>query len=150
MGMHSAKILIFLGLPALLVSVPGSSEFDVSDRDSTSKETVQQVGSSAGLTINVDPETGEILGYRRPDPEALREEDRLRQALSQSDEGLVEVRLPDGSVRVDLQGRFRHINAARLGEHSRVEQLCADRWEVLSGFLRPPGSTLADDSEGAK
>lgn len=36
----------------------------------------------------IDPETGETIGYRRPEAAMLRADERLRQAMSRSHEGL--------------------------------------------------------------
>lgn len=45
----------------------------------------------------------------------------LAAALSSSSEGLYEEVLPDGSIMVDLQGRFRSVAFATLTESGRVQ-----------------------------
>lgn len=45
-------------------------------------------------------------------------------ALSQSSEGLVEVRMPDGSTMIDLQGRFQMTSQATVQADGRVKTDC--------------------------
>jgi hypothetical protein len=59
------------------------------------------------IRVFIDPQTGRL---RPPTPEEARQMGELmRQMTSRSTEGLEQVRHPDGSVSVDLQGRFRHV-----------------------------------------
>jgi hypothetical protein len=60
------------------------------------------VVGAAGMRIFKDPETGEI-GMPTADQSAVLETD----ANSEDMTGLTQVTLPDGSVMIDLQGRFQ-------------------------------------------
>jgi hypothetical protein len=51
--------------------------------------------------------TDELVGELLLDPTA-------REALRTDSDGLIEERMPDGSVRVDLLGRFQNVVVARL------------------------------------
>jgi hypothetical protein len=66
-----------------------------------------EVGS--GMTIYIDPQTGEIRPDPAPGTVPLQLTPEQRNAFSTSHEGLVEVPStePGGGVKLDLQGRFQ-------------------------------------------
>ena len=66
-------------------------------------------GSTAGMMIHVDPQTGEILREPASGTMPLPLPSTLRRALSTSHQGLLETPslVPGGGVKVDLQGRFQ-------------------------------------------
>ncbi len=69
---------------------------------------------------HLDPETGTLM----VPPAKLRTiqlSPELEQALSASHEGLVEVALPDGTVVLNLQGRFTSMLFATLGQDGETE-----------------------------
>lgn len=108
--------------------------------DKRAKAPVSESTNRSGMRAYIDPETGELVGYRPPDRADVQVSERLRQALSRSDEGLESVTLPDGSVRVDLQGRFRHLNAARLDAGHELHTICVDHFSHLLEFIAPANS----------
>jgi len=67
-----------------------------------------QPGAS-GMVIYIDPQTGAILKEPAPGTVPLQLTPDQQNALSTSDQGLVETpsSAPGGGVKVDLQGRFR-------------------------------------------
>ncbi len=95
----------------------------------------RETQNRSGMRAHIDPETGELIGYRAPEATDARISDHVRNALSRSDEGLESVTLPDGSVRVDLQGRFRHLNAARTGSGHGPDSICVDHYSHLLAFI---------------
>ena len=68
-----------------------------------------QAPAGAGMTIYIDPQTGAIRSDPAPGTEPLQLSPEERNALSTSQEGLVEVPspVPGGGSKVDLQGRFQ-------------------------------------------
>ncbi len=104
--------------------------------------------SGAGLRAHIDPETGELIGYRAPGRADIQLSERVQEALSRSDEGLESITLPDGSVRVDLQGRFRHLNAARLVSGRDLESICVDHLLPLWEFI--VASSSMNEAEGER
>ena len=60
----------------------------------------------------------------------------LAPKLNRSDEGLVKVVHPDGSVSMDLQGRFQSVVLVRFGEDGKLEVYSFDELEPAMGFLR--------------
>ena len=72
------------------------------------------VARGSGVAV-VDPVSGELV-EAAPAGAGL----GLENALSTSSDGLVAEELPDGSVRVHLQGRFRHAAFATVDAGGRV------------------------------
>jgi hypothetical protein len=60
---------------------------------------------------------------------------------NQSTEGLVQVQHPDGTVSMDLQGRFQNVMLAKKSDDGSVSQACVDNSEAAAAFLRSKEST---------
>ena len=78
---------------------------------------------AAGRIIALDPETGQLGA---PSPEQLRALAARPgvAAVSRTDEGLLETRLTDGTVILDLGGRFQDNVVARLDRNGRLVYGC--------------------------
>ena len=87
----------------------------------------------AGREVQVDPQTGQIKPLS-PE-EAKRLADGLKVMLNNSTEGLVEVHHADGSVSMDLQGRFQHVMVARIEADGTLTQSCVDNPEAAASFF---------------
>src|SRR5919202_1551828 len=59
---------------------------------------------------------------------------------NKSTDGLVEVRHADGTVSVDLQGRFQNVTLARKNDDGSVSEACVDNPEAPSGTTPAPRS----------
>lgn len=107
----------------------------------------ERPSGQAGLRVYIDPETGEILDEIPPEAqEQLERRARERYPLNYSHEGLESVTLPDGSVRLDLQGRFRSFQAVRRNEYGELEHLCTQHPGGLHQFLHThPGAEETGD-----
>src|SRR5262245_4511296 len=81
----------------------------------------------AGMRIEMDPETGAPGLAHTPVPplSAVPRDDEA--ALSHSDQGLQQVVLPDGSVMVDLQGRFQEYAVMEIGPDGKLRMRCVQR-----------------------
>jgi hypothetical protein len=85
---------------------------------------------SAGMTVHKDPVTGRFVPVPEGPKDPLSKE--LSDAMSMSQEGLVEVPSPGGGFKVDLRGRFQQAMTAtantdgsvtvRCGQHQRREK----------------------------
>lgn len=75
----------------------------------TSTPEVASAPADAGMRIYQDPETGTI----GPPPAGAEPVGGIN-LLNDSDEGLVQVRLADGSYMVDLQGRFQEYYVVQM------------------------------------
>ena len=107
---------------------------------------------TAALRAAIDPETGQLvtgpaaarLAETGADKQA---EADLEQMLSRSDAGLQQVHRPDGTVSVNLEGRFMSASVARLGADGRVETLCAEDAAAAEAFLADRPATDANGLE---
>lgn len=87
----------------------------------------------AGQDVKVDGQTGEIQPLTPQEAEKLAE--GLKPMLNQSTEGLVEVQHPDGSVSMDLEGRFQSVTVARVNKDGSVTQSCVDNPRAAGAFF---------------
>jgi hypothetical protein len=67
---------------------------------------------TAGMVVAIDPETGALVPPTLEQLRALTAAERT--GLMRTSEGLTEVRLPNGAVKLDLQGRFMEFGLAQL------------------------------------
>ena len=82
------------------------------------------------MMVYLDPETGQRVS--RPITEAQRQMSRsARTRLNRSSEGLEVVHRPDGSMMVDLQGRFRNTSVVRRGTDGSLHLECDTDAEPL-------------------
>jgi len=87
----------------------------------------------AGQDVQVDPQTGQIKPLS---PEkAKRLVDELKPVLNRSTDGLTQVRHGDGSLSMDLQGRFQNIVVARRNSDGTIEKSCVDNLEAAANFF---------------
>ena len=76
------------------------------------------------MRVAIDAETGEMS---TPSPEQHKAmEHELQEMLSRSDAGLYEEVLPDGTVKVNLQGRFQNASIAVIDADGNLHTSCAE------------------------
>jgi hypothetical protein len=97
-------------------------------------ETAQRP-ATAGMVIGIDPETGR-LGM--PTPEQLRNLEAQQQIQIEHSPDLVEIHNPDGSVTVDLQGRFQEYATVRTGPDGKLIFECVDGAKNAERVLHSP------------
>ena len=74
-----------------------------------------------GLRVVVDPVTGRIVGEPRAGVSRSFQVDReLLLALSRSHEGLIAEQRPDGTMSIDLQGRFQSASVVTIDENGEL------------------------------
>lgn len=88
---------------------------------------------AAGMIIAIDPETGAIVPPSAA--QVLRLTSAERTGLQRSSAGLTQVRLPNGTVMVDLQGRFMEYSVLRLDLQGRPRAACMDDERALLQWL---------------
>ena len=95
--------------------------------------------------------SGPTADVPRPSTEGIMRNPILRNALSRSTEGLVFQRAPDGTISVDLQGRFQNVSVARIDADGEIRTGCVSSHESLAEFLAAhPGAAEEDFSAEAK
>ena len=56
--------------------------------------------------------------------------------LDDSADGLRQVKHADGSVSIDLEGRFQNVTVARVNAEGTVDQSCVDNPRAAAKFFR--------------
>ena len=87
----------------------------------------------AGREVQVDPQTGKIKPLTPEEAQQLA--DGLKTMLNKSTEGLEQVQQGDGTVSMDLKGRFRNVAVARTNDDGSVEESCVDEPEQAAAFF---------------
>lgn len=86
-----------------------------------------------GQNIQVDSQTGQIQELTPEEAQKLAA--GLKPMLNKSSDGLVTVQHPDGSVSMDLQGRFQNVAVARVNKDGTVSQSCVDNPRAAGAFF---------------
>ena len=87
----------------------------------------------AGQDIQVDTQTGEIKPLTPQEAQQLA--NGLAPMLDNSTDGLVQVRHADGSVSMDLQGRFQNVTVVKVNTDGTIEQGCVDNPRAAAKFF---------------
>ncbi len=95
------------------------------------------------------PQAEQINNQTRPltAQEAQKLADGIKDLVNQSDEGLIEVQHPDGSVSVDLQGRFQNVVIAKKNSDGTVSDSCVDNTKSAASFLQISPKRFGDRSK---
>jgi hypothetical protein len=86
----------------------------------------------AGQEVPVNSQ-GQIRPLTQEEAQKLAE--GLKGMLNKSSEGLVEEHHADGSVTVDLQGRFQSVTVARENDDGTITQSCVDNPRAAGAFF---------------
>lgn len=112
-----------------LATGPGEGERSLQVTQKSNFRTVKL----AGQDVQVNSQTGQI---KRLTPEEARKlAAGLKQMVNQSTDGLVQVRHADGSVSMDLEGRFQNVTVARVNKDGSVSQSCVDNPQAAGAFF---------------
>jgi hypothetical protein len=100
----------------------------------------------AGRKLQVDAET---LQQR---PLTQDETQQIADALknNKSTDGLQQIQHPDGTVSMDLQGRFQNVMLARKNDDGSVSQACVDNSQAAAAFLQGKEDSTQESQPGGK
>jgi hypothetical protein len=87
----------------------------------------------AGQDVQVDSQTGQIKPLTPEEAQKLAA--GLSDMVNQSTEGLEQVQHADGSVSMDLKGRFQNVSVARVNQDGSVAQSCVDNPQAAGAFF---------------
>ena len=122
-------ILLVLSVTTLVILSPGSS----TNTNATAVEASTESSGTASMRAYLDPETGELTVGVMPAGELALDAD-TQNALRRDSEGLQSVRHADGSVSMDLQGRFQSVSVARVDENGKIT-MCSDNAAIVERSL---------------
>jgi hypothetical protein len=144
-----AGVIAVVALGAVTVISRQKDEARVSSAPAESVATSKQqpnfiMVKVAGRDVQVDPQTGQIKQLTPQEAQELAE--GLKKMLNRSTEGLVEVHESDGSVSMDLQGRFQNVTVARTNEDGSVATSCVDNPQAAANFFQIDPRLLGVDA----
>jgi len=84
--------------------------------------------------VQIDTQSGEVRPLTAQEAQKLA--NGLAPMLDDSADGLVPVKHADGSVSLDLQGRFQNVTVARFTAEGTLEQSCVDNPRAAAKFFR--------------
>jgi uncharacterized membrane protein len=87
----------------------------------------------AGQDVQVDGQTGQMKPLTQEEAQKLAA--GLADMVNQSTEGLEQVQHADGSVSMDLKGRFQNVSVARINQDGSVTQSCVDNPQAAGAFF---------------
>ena len=99
----------------------------------------------AGQDVEVDSQTGKIKPLTPEEAQKLAA--GLSQMVDQSTEGLEQVQHPDGSVSMDLQGRFQNVAVARVNQDGSISQSCVDNPQAAGTFFGIDPKLIEDQAD---
>jgi len=109
-----------VAIAGLVVFAPADSN----ETGSVASDAPATAPGTASLRAYLNPETGEIEAGPVVGAEVELDPD-TQNALRRDTEGLVEVHHADGSVSIDVQGRFQNVSLARVNSDGTVT-ICSD------------------------
>ncbi len=120
------------------------ASYRVADKSKGNMPTIKVVGQD----VHVDGETGQIRALTPDEAEKLAA--GLKELINDSPEGLNEVQHADGSVSVDVQGRFQNVTVARINTDGSISRSCVNNPQAAGAFFgidpklieRAPGTTV--------
>lgn len=112
-----AKIFVSLLLISFSASlIAGDGDKKDTKKDAKQTQQTASVNKGAGMVYSTEATRGGEL------PTEL--QDALSDMVNTSSVGLTEVTLPDGTVTVDLQGRFQSAMVVSIGEDGKLKSSC--------------------------
>ena len=109
--------------------------------------TLLAVVAAAAVSIQTG-ETKPAPKAQRPltQEEAQKVAQGIKQLINKSTEGLVSVQHADGTVSMDLQGRFQNVAVARKNADGTITQACVDTPEAAATFFQIDPQLVEDQA----
>jgi hypothetical protein len=121
MVMKLKYLSLFATLALLAAAILGCSQNPNPQAPVIAAQPQAQPQSSAGMVVHKDPVTGRFVPATEASAQSSKE---TANALSMSQEGLVEVPAPGGGFMVDLRGRFQQAMSATTNADGTVTVEC--------------------------
>jgi hypothetical protein len=131
--------LVILSIGAVTVlSRQSAKPIESKDHEGRSSVDDKPVGNYttvkvAGQEVQVDAKTGQIRSLTAQEAERLAQ--GLKEMVNTSTEGLVEVHNADGSVSMDLEGRFENVTVARENADGSTTTSCVNNPRAAGAFF---------------
>ena len=115
--------------------VAGLSRQESSARETGGKSAIISTDdtNAANSSVQVVPQTGQVKPLTQEEAQKLAV--ALKALANQSTEGLQQVRHADGTVSMDLQGRFQNVALAKRNGDGTLSQSCIDNPAAGAAFF---------------
>jgi hypothetical protein len=132
-GIALAASLLVVTDASAQTTPPGSQQEVTLESSGAQKARTYVTSNAEGLVVALDRQTGQMRPLTSAEAQKLAE--GIKDMVSQSTEGLVQVRRADGTVSMDLQGRFQSVLLARKEADGSIVQGCVDNLETAAAFF---------------
>jgi hypothetical protein len=134
----NARRLIAVAIVMAVLALGAMAAVSLRSQAKDTKAQQANAGTPANLRTNTQPasfvpQTGQIRPLTQEEAQRLAE--GLKKLVNQSTDGLQSVQHADGSVSMDLQGRFQSVAVAKRDENGNVVQSCVDNREAAANFF---------------
>ncbi len=149
-GIVAAMAVLAVGAMAAVSIQSGKSKSKVGkvENSMTNQSNTTHLAMVNGQVVEVNSQTGQ---FRPLTPEeAQRLADGMKGLVNQSDEGLKQVQRPDGSVSVNLEGRFQNVSVAQKNSDGTVSQSCVNSPETAAAFFGIDPERFDDKAKGGQ
>lgn len=102
----------------------------------------------AGQEVEVDSQTGRIKELTPEEAQKMAK--GLKQLVNKSAEDLDEVHHPDGSVSLNLEGRFQNVTVAKVDEDGNLVTSCVDNPKAAGAFFGIDPKLIENANEDPK
>ena len=141
------RALVFIAMLLVIGAVTAIAKYRSHTNDLKARDQQSRVASQPGtkyLTVEVGGKKLQVNAQAlQQGPLTQDQAEQIAAALkdNQSSDGLVSVQNPDGSVSMDLQGRFQNVILAKKNSDGSLDQTCVDNAESASAFLQSRETT---------
>jgi len=129
-------VVIVLAMAAMAISMQAGKAESGKGEPSNSSAANSSRGTSQPLRSAQDGQTysqAQIRPLTQQEAQQLAE--GIKNLVNQSTDGLKQVQHADGSVSMDLQGRFQNVTLAKRTKDGNIAQSCVDNPESAAAFL---------------
>lgn len=134
-GIVGAIVVLAVGAMAAVSIQSGNSRTQAGKAENSmgNRNNPTRLAMVNGQTVAVDGQTGQMRPLTPEEQQRLA--DGIKPLVNQSDEGLKQVQRADGSVSVNLEGRFQNVSVAQKDEDGSISQSCVNSPETAGAFF---------------
>lgn len=129
-------VVVVVAIAATAISMQASKSENAKGEQSSQRAGNNSRGNSLALRSTQDGQTftrAQIRPLTQEEAQQLAE--GIKNLVNQSTDGLKQVQHLDGSVSLDLQGRFQNVALAKKTDDGTVAQSCVDNPESAAAFF---------------
>lgn len=142
-GVVAGVFVLALGTSAAVSLRSGETKISASSL-SSDQSTATPVSTGPATPRGPFTQSNQIRPLTQEEAQKLAEE--IKQLVNKSTDGLVSVKHADGSVSMDLQGRFQNAVLAKKNADGTVSQACVDTPESAARFFEIDPQLVRDQA----